>query len=69
MSTTTNASSVSLTESLDKFTKNIKNIQNQFNLSADQKKELNNQMKTFPQDIQKVLDGKMSYSEMRSLYG
>lgn len=39
------------------------------NVSPDHKEPLVAQMETFEADIKKLTEGKMSYAEMRSLYG
>lgn len=38
-------------------------------LDADGQASLKAQMQTFPADMQRVKEGKMSYAEMRGLYG
>jgi len=62
------------------FTENVRtgtcepvNLVHKIVFTPDQKKEvdaeLGRQAVTFEADVKKMLEGKMSYSEMRSLYG
>jgi len=38
-------------------------------LSEDQKKDVERQVQSMPADIEKMCNGKLSYSQMRMMYG